>query len=183
MLNNILKTTAILSLLATIHVYTQPLPVVAKSRAESSAKESYYNETRYRPIVDSLLATYKKKQYLFNLKSNSSRFYYKIVPITLFPFFCGGITPDKQAEIIYTYGLSYSMYRIIDDGKRDHAQVGVESYVQDGIKCPAMKVYRLHYFLYNQAFSVWQEEGAPKEILLELTNQKGEMYGCRTARK
>jgi hypothetical protein len=144
----------------------------------TTIEKSSYDEKRFQPIVDSLIVTYKKKQFQYNNRTEGSRFFYFIIPITLYPFFCTNEHPDKKYEIIYIGGMKYSAYRYMDNISQEHVQVAVEYHMQ-GSSFAAMKFYKLHYFLFNLATNQWMEEKAPKEIVLELSNPRDGSYGCK----
>ena len=177
-----LKKTSAIVLLTFLLACAQAAPLTIttqKTKVDSIIREKLYENTKYRAVIDTLTKIYKKQQYLYNIKNTNSNFFFQITPITLYPFFCERTQPDKKCEVIYIYGLSYSAFRMVDDMRREHVLVGVESYTQD-VGLPKTRTYKLHSFSINYTSARWDEDTAAKEIVLELTNAKEGMNGCRT---
>jgi hypothetical protein len=191
MLLTLLKTVVITFTLLSLSACAQSAPATSTKATHLTgatesvkSKDTSYDNLKYRAIIDTLIKRYKKQQSRYDLNNIGSTFHFQVTPITLYPFFCGSVFPAKKAEVIYIYGSSYSAYRIVDDAKYyEIVQVGVENFIQNGFHSPTIKIYRLHSFIYNLTTSQWQEEGTPKETVLELMNSKEEIYGCRTVKR
>jgi hypothetical protein len=163
-------------------ILAQPKTPTSRQKPGNIIKVTSYDETKYKPIIDTLNKTYKKYQYQYALRNEGSRYYYQIIPITLYPFFCADTYPDKKYDVIYIDGTDYSAFRHLDNVSIDHVLIAVESHTR-GSKLPATKTYRLHHFTYDVFTDRWIEEGKAKEIILELTNSKEGAYGCKAIKK
>jgi len=179
-----LKTAILMILMLSINACAQSAPILSKTTIKSELSndtQKTYDETKFRPIIDTLIKMYKKQQFVYNRDHVGSTYVFKIIPITLYPLFCVDVVPSKKTDVIYIYNVSYSVFRTKDAMGKDNIQVGVESYIQ-GRGCPSIKTYRLHFFFYNVASSQWEEENKAKDIILELTNQAECIYGCRSVK-
>lgn len=196
MLQNTLKTAAMSLLLLSFQACSQTIRAGTQIKTDTYTRtstqintnikqksEKTYDEALYLPIIDSIQKTYKKQQYTYNRDHTSSRMFYRIIPIDLYPFFCVGVIPDKKLETIHLSKITYSIYKYTDATKNEYAQVGVESYTKNGDNLPTTKIYRLHSFFFNPIAKQWEIEKDPKTVTVDLTSSTEGTYGCRTIKK
>jgi hypothetical protein len=149
-----------------------------KTLQNTSAIEISYDTPKYTGLVDSVKRIYLKKQYTYNKTHTSVKLIFEMFPITLYPFMCLDETPENLGEVIYINGFKYTGYRNVDKLHLEHIKLAVIFYYQ-GKSIPSQKTYRMHYFFFNPASNVWEEDEKATDIVLELTNAAEGFYGCK----
>ena len=109
-----------------------------------------YKEIRYVGIVDSLDRRYGVEQ-----KRGGTMYHWGYVPISIFPFFCGGLERPGEGWKVIFVGNKMSMVSFVDKAGVEHIQVGVEHHM--GLY-PTRKVYRMYYWSFNWGTDKWEEE-------------------------
>jgi len=153
-----------------------------KTLVSTPAVEFSYDTPKYTGLVDSLKRIYLKKQYTYNKTHTSIKLIFDIFPITLYPYMCLDETPKNLGEIIYINEFKYLGYRSVDKLHLEHIKLAVIFYYQ-GKSIPSQKTYRMHYFFFNPASNVWEEDEKATDIILELTNAAEGFYGCKDMTK
>jgi hypothetical protein len=128
----------------------------------------------YDNVITLVKDKYEKNKALFERKNHSATYIYRIISITMYPFFCDSTIEIPKKDI--KYGCEY-MIRSYSD-KSIHVWVPV-LYYYEWVKNvePDKKFYVMLYLTLNKK-NDWVEEKASKVIILDITDRKKTYYGC-----
>jgi len=129
----------------------------------------------YDDVITLVKNKYGRNKILFERKNHSASYIYKIIPITMYPFFCDSTIDIPKKEI--KYGCKYTIRSYSD--KSIHVWVPVLYYLEwvKNVE-PDKKFYVMLYLTLNEK-NEWVEERAPKITILDITDRKNTYYGCQ----
>jgi len=129
----------------------------------------------YADVITLVKNKYERNKTLFERKNHSSTYIYRILPITMYPFFCDSMITIPKKEL--RYGCDYTIRSYSD--KSIHVWVALLYYIEwvKNVE-PDKKFYVMFYLTLNEK-NEWVEEKAPKTIILDITNRKNSYYGCQ----
>lgn len=170
MLKHILLLTLISFIACGGTLNSQARPVVDRQPVQKRVKVC--PDSVYFPIIDSLKKYYDGHRFSYNKGSESSKFVYSFMPISLFPFYCMDTVVDNAGKISLFFENSYSINSYQNQYGSICAEVAVVFYTTDAHHAIYKKTYRLHSFIYNEATCQWSKYQKPIDIIFKASEEE-----------
>lgn len=151
-----------------------PIPPMAPPIKVSSMDYKDYSEP-----INKIKKKFQREQASYSKTVPGSQYFFRIFPLTMFPFFCMKETDtvdQSKYRIIFSEGYETSIGAYVDRFSMDHVYIAVLQYVTLKSLPPYCRTYFLFSLRKNYATKEWETENKPIIISMYYNSKNGCYY-------